>query len=117
MEDHFEMRRTPDSEMRYMEGFLDLPLGSLDGNFDYVMQEGFLRCKCGRIPTALDIVISAVNTGRHEKGIIVKTLTSKDSVFESSPGGRAGNCIQCGKVFSSRGYKWKKTYYYSIREK
>jgi len=53
-----------ESELRYIEGLFNLPLGHL-GGFYMIPRRGYEKCKCGRTPSALDVVYFALTKHIH----------------------------------------------------
>lgn len=53
---------TPNEELRYIKGLLNLPFGYIE-QFRAVPAEGHERCTCGRTPSALDIIYTALKKG------------------------------------------------------
>jgi hypothetical protein len=68
---------TPAAEFRYIEGLLRIPLGSIS-EFSAIPASGPHLCRCGRTPTALDIVSYAVSHKVHEEQLL------RDTEFTSS---------------------------------
>jgi hypothetical protein len=104
-------RETPDNELRYIEGLFGLPLGYID-SFKFITAKGYERCRCGRTPTALDIVYFALTHHVHSRDLIRDTLLGFQNIFEFSDGGREGECYQCGRKVAFEGY-YKKGYAYA----
>jgi hypothetical protein len=105
-------RKTPRAELGYMEGLLDLPLGHI-AEFGFVPAKGSEQCACGRTPTALDIVVTALRQGIHERGLIRDTIIGLENVFEMADGGRTGACISCGRAVVMAVYHYKQSYLYA----
>jgi hypothetical protein len=102
---------TPPDELRYMEGLLDLPYGYVE-QFKILPQRGHERCACGRTPSALDVVSTALRRKVHDKALIRDTLIGFSNVIELSEDGRAAECFNCGRTLISRSY-WTRKYMYA----
>ena len=50
---------TPADELRYIEGLTELPFGYIEF-FKVIPADGYGKCACGRIPSALEIVNTAL---------------------------------------------------------
>ncbi|HVO16348.1 MAG TPA: hypothetical protein VMV26_14110 [Alphaproteobacteria bacterium] len=50
---------TPDTELRYIEGLLRLPLEFIEF-FSVIPKSGCEKCKCGREPSALEVISYAI---------------------------------------------------------
>jgi hypothetical protein len=66
---------TPPEELRYIEGLLDLPLGFLK-YFKILPAKGSERCACGRVPSAVEIIHTALKHHVHDISLIRDTLGS-----------------------------------------
>lgn len=102
---------TPAEELRYIEGLLNLPFGYIE-QFKILPAKGSERCACGRIPSALDIVYTAVKKRIHDKDVIRDTLIGFSNLIELSENGRTAECFNCARLISSRGY-WTRRYMYA----
>lgn len=87
---------TPGEELRYIEGLLRLPMGYLH-SFRIIPKFGHERCKCGRVPSALDIVYHAFCKRIHEWELIRDTLIGFSNIFEIAEEGRTAECYRCGR--------------------
>jgi hypothetical protein len=87
---------TPQDELRYIEGMFDLPIGYLK-YFYVVPKPGYEKCKCGRVPSALEIIQTAAKNRIHDKSLMRDTLLGIENVLEIASEGRTGNCIKCGR--------------------
>ena len=94
---------TPADELRYIEGLVELPLGYLS-EFKVIPAPGYEKCKCGRIPSALEIVNSALKQRIHDKSLIRDTLIGFENLLEIARSGRQGECISCGRTVVMRSY-------------
>ncbi|HEV7671764.1 MAG TPA: hypothetical protein VGS22_24855 [Thermoanaerobaculia bacterium] len=88
---------TPPDELRYIEGLAELPFGYLS-DFKVIPAPGYEKCACGRRPSALEIVHSALRRRIHDKGLIRDTLLGFQNIFEIAQNGRQGECIACGRA-------------------
>ncbi len=104
-------RETPQNELRYIEGLFGLPLGHIE-SFKVIPAEGYEQCRCGRTPSALDIVHFALTHHVHSRDLIRDTLLGLQNIFELSDAGREGECYQCGRRVAFEGY-YKKGYAYA----
>ena len=102
---------TPADELRYIEGLLNLPLGHID-QFKIIPEKGSERCACGRTPSALDVVHTALRKRIHDKEIIRDALIGFSNLVELSENGRAADCFNCGRLIVSRSY-WTHRYLYA----
>ncbi|MFJ4776507.1 hypothetical protein [Streptomyces sp. NPDC088762] len=102
---------TPATELRYIEGLLRLPLDSI-GEFSVIPASGQERCRCGRIPTALDIVAYAVSHKVHDEQLLRDTVIGVYNVFEFADEGRTAPCHRCGREFTTSSY-WTHSYMYA----
>lgn len=105
-------RKTPPAELNYMEGLLGLPLGYID-EFGFVPAKGNEQCVCGRAPSALDIVVTALRQGIHERSLIRDAIIGLENIFEMGDGGRTGNCINCGRPVVMERYHRNRPYIYT----
>jgi hypothetical protein len=103
---------TPPDELRYLEGLLELPLGQLK-EFGIIPAAGHETCWCGRIPTALDVVVTALRQGIHGKPLIRDTFIGMQNVFEMAEKGRDAACISCGRLVTAAVYHYKRSYLYA----
>jgi hypothetical protein len=102
---------TPNDELRYMEGLLELPLGFVK-QFSVVPAAGYERCKCGRVPSALEIVSAAVRLRIHDKQLMRDTIIGFQNLVEIAKDGRQGDCLSCGRTMIMGGY-WTHHYMYA----
>jgi hypothetical protein len=102
---------TPTEELRYIEGLLNLPLGYV-GQFRVVPAEGHEQCVCGRTPSALDIIYTALRKRIHDKELMRDTLIGFSNIIELSENGRTAECFNCSRLISSRSY-WTRRYMYA----
>jgi hypothetical protein len=102
---------TPADELRYIEGLLNLPLGHID-HFKIIPAKGSERCACGRTPSALDVVHTALRKRIHDKEIIRDALIGFSNLVELSENGRTAECFNCGRLIVSRSY-WTHRYLYA----
>lgn len=102
---------TPELELRYLEGLLDLPLGFIR-MFKIVPAAGYEKCGCGRVPSALDIVYTAYAKRIHERSLIRDTLLGFRNTFEFAEDGRVGECFACGRRIVAASY-WTDAYMYA----
>ncbi|MGW1463685.1 hypothetical protein ACWCPT_04920 [Streptomyces sp. NPDC002308] len=102
---------TPPEELRYIEGLLRLPLGSVVA-FSMIPASGRPECPCGRTPTPLDIVAHAVSHQVHAEQLLRDTVIGVHNVFEFADGGRTAPCHRCGREFTARSY-WTYEYMYA----
>jgi hypothetical protein len=105
-------RPTPPEELRYMEGLLDLPLGFME-EFGYIPANGYEVCECGRTPSALDVVHTALKQNIHSKTLVRDTILGSDNVFEMADSGRHAACISCSNQFVTEVYNHKRNYLYA----
>jgi hypothetical protein len=103
---------TPPDELRYMEGLLDLPLGFMD-EFGFIPAAGHEACTCGRIPSALDVVLTALKQGIHGKSLVRDTILGTENVFEMADSGRKFACISCAHEHLMAVYHWRGSYMYA----
>ncbi|MFG1613121.1 hypothetical protein [Nonomuraea wenchangensis] len=102
---------TPPAELRYIEGLLRLPLFSIE-EFFVIPASGHPECACGRTPTALDLVVHAVESRLHDEQLLRDTLSGEHNLFEFADEGRAAPCLNCGREFLSGSY-WTHNYLYA----
>jgi hypothetical protein len=105
-------RLTPPDELRYMEGLLDLSMGHIV-EFGIIAAKGYETCACGRVPTALDVVLTALKQKIHGKALVRDTLLGLENIFELADGGRDAACLSCGKLVRAAVYNHKRTYLYA----
>jgi hypothetical protein len=103
--------RTPEQELRYIEGMLGLPFGYIT-NFNVVAAPGYEKCSCGRVPSALEVVYFACTKQVHTKDLIRDTIISLKNTFEIATTGRAAECIQCGRKVVLEHYHMRRGYLY-----
>ena len=101
---------TPAEELRYIEGLPNLPFGHIE-EFKILPAKGSESCACGRIPSALDVVYTALNKRIHDREVIRDTLIGFSNLIELSENGRTAECYNCGLI-SSRSY-WTRRYMYA----
>lgn len=94
---------TPPDELRYIEGLTDLPFGYIKA-FKVIPAPGHEKCACGRIPSALEIVNTALKRKIHDKTLIRDVLIGMTNIVELAQTGRQGECIACGRTIVMRGY-------------
>ena len=102
---------TPEDELRYIEGLVNLPFGYLK-EFKVIPADGHEKCACGRIPSALEIVQTAIKRRVHDVSIIRDTLIGFENLIEIAQNGRQGECISCGRPVLMAGYRTR-TYMYA----
>lgn len=102
---------TPQDELRYIEGLLELPFGHIK-EFNVIPKNGQGLCKCGRTLTALDIVYPAVKRRIHDKNLMRDALIGFENLVEIAKDGRQGECVACGRVVIMGGY-WTHAYMYA----
>ncbi len=105
-------RLTPPDELRYLEGLLDLPMGHMK-EFGMIPAAGSEVCSCGRTPSALDVVVTALKQRIHEKALVRDTLLGPQNIFEMSDAGRDASCISCGRLVTAVVYHHKRSYLYA----
>jgi hypothetical protein len=105
-------RLTPPDELRYMEGLLDLPIGYMK-EFGFIPSEGFEVCTCGRTPSALDVVVTALKQGIHRRELVRDTILGLEKIFEMSDMGRDAACVSCGRIIKVGVYHYKGSYLYA----
>ena len=103
---------TPPDELRYIEGLLDLPMGHMK-EFGMIAAAGHETCLCGRIPSALDVVVTALKQGIHGKALVRDTLHGAQNIFEMSDAGRDASCVSCGRLITAAVYHYKRSYLYA----
>lgn len=87
---------TPEEELRHIEGLLELPFRHLE-EFVVIPKRGSEKCRCGRTPSALEVVQAAVKRRIHSKRLMRDTLLGIRNIFEIAEDGRQGKCISCGR--------------------
>ena len=102
---------TPPDELRYIEGLTELPFGYLT-EFKVIPAPGHEKCACGRTPSALEIVNTALKRKIHDKSLIRDTLIGFENLVEIAQNGRQGECVACGRMVLMSGYR-KKGYMYA----
>lgn len=103
--------KTPAEELRYIEGLLRLPLGTIT-EFSVIPASGRSSCVCGRTPTAMDIVAYAVEHRVHDERLLRDTVLGVHNIFEFADEGRAAPCHNCGREFLAGSY-WTHAYMYA----
>ena len=104
---------TPPDELRYIEGLFSLPLGYIP-SFVIVPQRGYEQCRCGRTPSALDIVHFAYAKHVHSRDLIRDTLLGYTNVFEIAEGeGRVAECYLCARPMVVARYTRHASYMYA----
>ena len=98
-------RLTPPDDLRYLEGLLELPKNFMKG-FGYIPASGSEKCVCGREPTVLDIIVTAIRGNIHPKSLIRDTIIGLNNIFEIADAGRAGACVNCGRLIIFVRYGW-----------
>jgi hypothetical protein len=102
---------TPGDELRYIEGLFNLPLGFIE-YFRLVPAKGHERCACGRVPSALDVVHTALRKSIHGKELMRDTLIGFSNIIEMSDDGRTAECFHCSRAVVVSVY-WKQGYMYA----
>lgn len=102
---------TPAEELRYIEGLLNLPMGHI-GRFSIIPAAGYARCACGRVPSALDLVATALRRRIHDRDTVRETVLGLTNLVELADGGRAAECFSCGRRMVSSSY-WTHRYMYA----
>lgn len=102
---------TPAEELRYIEGLLDLPMGHIE-QFSIIPATGHARCTCGRVPSALDLVATALRRRIHDRATVRETVLGLTNLVELADGGRAADCFSCGRRMLSSSY-WTNAYMYA----
>jgi hypothetical protein len=105
-------RLTPPDELRYIEGLLDLPMGHMR-EFGMIPAAGHETCECGRAPSALDVVATALRQGVHGKALVRDTILGTQNIFEMSDTGRDAACLSCGRLVTAAVYHYKRSYLYA----
>lgn len=103
---------TAQDELRYIEGLLDLPLGFLN-EFGFIPSDESHICVCGRTPSALDVVHTALSQGIHAKALIRDTFLGPQHIFEMAAAGRDFACMSCGNHLVMKAYTSKSKYLYA----
>jgi hypothetical protein len=101
---------TPADELRYIDGLVNLPFGYLQ-EFKVIPSEGHAKCACGRIPSALEIIQTAMKRRIHDVSLIRDTLIGFENLIEIAQSGRQGECISCGRPIVMRGYRTRRYMY------
>ena len=101
---------TPSDELRYIEGLVELPFSYLS-EFKVIPAPGHEKCACGRIPSALEIVNTAVKRKIHDKSLIRDTLIGFENLLEIAQNGRQGECVSCGRAIIMGGYRTRRYMY------
>jgi hypothetical protein len=99
-----EVISTPPDELRYIEGLAELPFGYLS-EFKVIPASGHGKCACGRTPSALEIINTALKRRIHDKSLIRDTLIGFENLLEIAQDGRQGECITCGRTVLMGGYR------------
>lgn len=102
---------TPAEELRYIEGLLNLPMGHIE-RFNIIPAAGHDRCVCGRVPSALDLVATALRRRIHDRETVRETVLGLTNLVELAEGGRAAECFSCGRQMVSSSY-WTNAYMYA----
>ena len=102
---------TPPDELRYIEGLPNLPVGYIS-SFKVVPKAGYEKCRCGRVPTALDVIYGALSKQIHSRELVRDTLIGFANVFEFSDDGRRTECYTCGRPVLLARYTRKSNYVY-----
>jgi hypothetical protein len=102
---------TPAEELRYIEGLLNLPMGHIE-RFSIIPAAGHARCTCGRVPSALDLVTTALRRRIHDRDTVRETMLGLTNLVELADGGRAAECFSCGRRMISSSY-WTHQYMYA----
>ncbi|KLU23122.1 hypothetical protein EOS_27270 [Caballeronia mineralivorans PML1(12)] len=88
---------TPSEELRFIEGLMNLPIGYIK-EFKVIPKSGYEVCSCGRVPSALEIVQTAMKHRIHETSLMRDTLIGFNNLVELSTDGRSGECVKCGRM-------------------
>ena len=102
---------TPAEELRYIEGLLNLPMDHIK-RFSIIPAAGYARCACGRGPSALDLVATALRQRIHDRDTVRETLLGLTNLVELAEGGRTAECFSCGRRTVSSSY-WTHQYMYA----
>lgn len=102
---------TPAEELRYIEGLLNLPMGHIE-RFSIIPAPGHARCTCGRVPSALDLVTTALRRRIHDRDTVRETVLGMTNLVELAAGGRQADCFSCGRRMLSSSY-WTNAYMYA----
>ena len=102
---------TAAEELRYIEGLAELPFRYLT-EFKILPAPGRGKCTCGRTPSALEIVSTALRRKVHDKSLIRDTLIGFENLVEIAQAGRIGECVACGRPIPIAAYR-KKDYMYA----
>ena len=102
---------TPAEELRYIEGLLNLPMGHIQ-RFSIIPAPGHARCSCGRLPSALDLVTTALRRRIHDRDTVRETVLGMTNLVELAAGGRQADCFSCGRRMLSSSY-WTNAYMYA----
>ena len=103
---------TPADELRYIEGLLNLPTGPHRAVQGIIPATGHARCACGRVPSALDLVATALRRRIHDRDTVRETVLGLTNLVELADGGRAADCFSCGRRMLSSSY-WTNGYMYA----
>jgi hypothetical protein len=88
------LRSTPDGDLRFIEGLLDIPYGHIR-EFSCVPDAASQTCVCGRQPNAADVVAFAVRRNIHARQTIRDALLGLENIYEPSADGREAACLKC----------------------
>ena len=103
--------KTPNEEIKYIEGLYHLPLGYLK-YFHIITDNRETTCSCGRNISALDIVHFAYKHQVHSTNVIRDAFIGFNNLFEIAENGRTGECYGCGKPITVLSY-WANRYMYA----
>jgi hypothetical protein len=81
--------------------------------FGMIPAAGHETCSCGRTPSALDVVLTALKQGIHEKALVRDTLLGTQNIFEMADAGREAACVSCGRLVRAAVYHYKRSYLYA----
>jgi hypothetical protein len=97
------LRATPESDLRYIEGLLDLPHGTVK-HFYCIPDASSATCACGREPNAAEVIAHALRNGVHSRQIVRDAVIGVQPIFERSDGGREAACLRCSRRIKLLGY-------------
>ena len=80
--------------------------------FSIIPAAGYARCACGRVPSALDLVATALRRRIHDRDTVRDTMLGLTNLVELADGGRAAECFSCGRRMISSSY-WTHQYMYA----
>jgi hypothetical protein len=97
------LRATPDSDLRYIEGLLDIPHGSVKF-FYFIPDAKSVTCRCGREPNAAEVIAHAIRKGIHPRQVVRDAVLDIEPIFEPSDGGRKAPCLRCSRLITLETY-------------